>query len=312
VLTLIVMPLSEWSGAAPCAKCPALGIDPDVGHLIWDVLTLHITYYLVDIPLLYVRLLLLAPLALALLVKGHTRVLLGLSWAAWLVYQLDPRNSLLDWNISNNGTFGLAGWQVFFFTAMVLGYHSGRTRTTQSFARLDRNLFIAAVGTLGLVLLFFGLHGMFGREIKLDSLNGTVVDELFGKAGVRPGRVLASIILFTFLYLVTLRWWPTISRLSGWLLLPLGRNPLYAYTTHVLVGVVFASIGVPRAIVADGTWSENLALQLLAIGVVYGVVRSRAQIATLSNAVSAAGWRTASATARAIWRSRAEPAPSAD
>ena len=59
-LTLVLLPLSEMLGLPW-----ALGIDrTDSIALVWSILTLHQTYYLVDVPLVYTLLLATAPVAL--------------------------------------------------------------------------------------------------------------------------------------------------------------------------------------------------------------------------------------------------------
>src|SRR3954454_9817374 len=85
-LTLLFVPASE------ILRLPwAQGLDlSDPARLLVSVLTLHQTYYLVDIPLLYTLLLLAAPLALALLSQGHGRAVLGVSWLLWGAYQVFP------------------------------------------------------------------------------------------------------------------------------------------------------------------------------------------------------------------------------
>src|SRR5947207_10131688 len=57
-LTLVVLPVSEllavpWATGVDLSNPPAL---------VWSILTLHQTYYLVDVPLLYALLLVIAPL----------------------------------------------------------------------------------------------------------------------------------------------------------------------------------------------------------------------------------------------------------
>ena len=70
---------------------------------------------------------------------------------------------------------------------------------------------------------------------------------LFGKGDVRPGRLLASLVVFGFFYLLVTVAWRPLYRTLGWLLMPLGENALYAYAAHILlvalVGVVVLILG---------------------------------------------------------------------
>src|SRR5262249_53607723 len=119
-LTLLFIPISEllslhW----------AQGVDfSDPGAFVVSVLTLHRTYYLVDIPLLYTVLILVSPLALIMLSQGRTAVVLGASWLLWGAYQFFPEQSEVPWTIAGNYLFFVSAWQVFFFTGLALGWHN--------------------------------------------------------------------------------------------------------------------------------------------------------------------------------------------
>ena len=90
------------------------------------MLTLHRTYYLIDVMVLYTLLLALAPLALWLLAQGRTWLALAGSWGLWAAFQRVPDLADVPWSIQGNYLFYFAAWQVFFFTAMAIGYHRDR------------------------------------------------------------------------------------------------------------------------------------------------------------------------------------------
>ncbi len=85
-LTLTLLPLSEVFGL-PWAQ--GVDLSQPVSFVV-SVLTLHRTYYLADVMLLYTLLFLLLPLALLLLAGGKTKLLLGASWLLWGLYQFFP------------------------------------------------------------------------------------------------------------------------------------------------------------------------------------------------------------------------------
>src|SRR6266545_5152900 len=137
-LTLLFVPISELLHL-PWAQ----GLDlSDPAQLIVSVLTLHQTYYLVDIPLLYTLLLLVSPLALLLLSQGRTAVVLGGSWLLWGVYQFVPAQADVPWAIGGNHLFFFAPWQVFFFTGLAIGWH--HQELTQRLERFPRRAALAA------------------------------------------------------------------------------------------------------------------------------------------------------------------------
>src|SRR5581483_11185424 len=119
---------------------------------IADVLTLHQTIYLGDIPLIYTLLLATGAVALCLLSTGRTAWLLAASGALWLGYQLNPDwANGLPWTIANNTMFHFAAWQTYFVVALTLGYHRAALRAW--FARVPKGpLCLAASGAFGLML----------------------------------------------------------------------------------------------------------------------------------------------------------------
>jgi enterochelin esterase-like enzyme len=236
-LTLFFVPLSEV-----LALHWAQGVDfRDPLAFVVSVLTLHRTYYLVDIPLLYTILILVSPLALVLLSQGRTAVVVVTSWLLWLAYQYFPQEAELPWSIAGNYLFYVSSWQVFFFTGLALGWH--HQELTTRLARFPRRaaLIASGIGT-ALLVLFYRFTNRLGDLEAFDpqaaqDVQLFLIEYVFGKADVRPGRIVASVIVFAFLYLLVTELWVPIRRFTGWLLVPLGQNALYAYAAHVVLAV---------------------------------------------------------------------------
>jgi enterochelin esterase-like enzyme len=257
----------------------ARGVDfSDPVRLVIEVLTLHRTYYLIDVMVLYTLLLAVAPAALYFLVHGRTALVLAVSWGLWLAFQLVPDQAELPWPIAGNHLFHFAAWQVLFFTAMVIGYH--RNALGRWLPRATQWALLAAstVGFLLLVALYRFGDGMWAW---LGVKNPALLDPehvlalLFGKGDVRPGRLLASLVVFGFFYLlVTLAWRP-LYRGLGWLLMPLGGSALYAYTAHIVL-VVLVSLGLRVLNVGGdpGPWLSAL-LQLAVLLAIWLLIRGR-------------------------------------
>ncbi len=275
-LTLLVITLSESS-----AVHWAQGVDlSDRFSFVVSVLALHRTYYLVDIPLLYTILIVVAPLALLLLSQGRTAVVLGASWILWLAYQFFPAETDVPWVISGNYLFFASAWQVFFFTGLVLGWH--HAGLTVRLARFPRRtaLFASFVGTA----LFVGFYWVINRlptfwqaadPVDVQEIRLFLIDAVFGKADVRPGRIIASIVVFGFLYLLVTEFWRPIYRALGWFLLPLGQSALYAYSAHVLIALPLAlaidSTAVPQTIQQP----LNGLIQLAVLVLIWLLIRRR-------------------------------------
>lgn len=236
-LSLVFIPLSEalrlhWTQ----------GIDlSDPAAFVASVLLLHRTYYLVDIPLLYTILIILAPLALILMSQRRSGVVLAASWLLWLAYQFFPDLADAPWPIAGNSLFYFSAWQLFFFTGLFLGWH--HALLTERLARFPRRpaLAVTAVGFAALIALY-EISGQLIRIWHMDpghaqDIQLWLLEAVFAKADVRPGRIAASVIVFGFFYLLVTEAWLPISRGLGWFLLPLGERALYAYSAHVIIAL---------------------------------------------------------------------------
>ncbi len=260
-ITLVLLPLSETL-SLPWAQ----GVD--LTHstaLVIGVLTLHRTYYLADVMLLYTLLFVLAPLALALMASGKTRYLLAASWLLWGLYQFFPDQAAVTWPIEGNLLFVFSSWQVLFFSAIALGFQRDRipAPTRRGAARLQ-----AATG-LGFVLLvaLYALLQMPATSLPaplagLPAAANWVQQYVFGKVDLRPGRLVASAVVFTFMFLTITRGWRWLGRPLERVLGPLGRNSLYAFTAHVVLVTLVALILLPFGLAGDGPQWLNALIQV--------------------------------------------------
>lgn len=215
----------------PWAKGVDLG-DPLV--FTFNVLILHQTYYLADIPMMYTIFMMLAPLGLWLLYHNQGRLLMLASFLIWVGYQYVNSQQIQIWSTIGNSTFHPAAWQLLFAWAMVVGYH--RDAIWAWIAKLPHLSYF-----LFSALLFLWLLHLYSAEMNtLTKLYpgfdvNTIVNELFNKGNVSVGRILATAIVFQFGYLALSYFWIPINKVLGWLFLPLGQNSLYSYTMHVVV-----------------------------------------------------------------------------
>ncbi len=256
-LALLIAPVSEfyhlpWAQQIDFTR-PA--------EFVVSVLTLHRTYYLADVMVLYALLLALLPAALILLHRGRARTVLAASGALWLLHQFFPAAATITWPIEGNYLFLFSSWQLLFFVPLVLAYRYDRL------PRLSRHgqyglLFLAGLG-VALLLAVRGLMNLPASQLPhawlvpgdWDTMRRFVEEEVFGKAHLRLGRVLATGVMASFVFLALTRGWRLLGRLLGPLLLPLGQNALYAFTVHAIL-----SVAAPLALVLTGTPRANPAL----------------------------------------------------
>jgi S-formylglutathione hydrolase FrmB len=164
---------------------------------------------------------------------------------------------------------------------MVIGYHRQRLARLLPRAWQLPLLFVTGLGFAALVVVYIN------QSLVLDALESAVVglsigqawsvadlqDALLAKGDVRVWRVLASAVVFAFLFQLTTLVWAPIRRGFGWLLLALGQNALYAYSLHVVIAVALAILSTYTS-VADNTLS-NAAIQLASIGLIWIGIRFR-------------------------------------
>jgi enterochelin esterase-like enzyme/uncharacterized membrane protein len=307
-LSLLFIPVSEvlnlhW----------AQGLDfQDPAAFVVSILSLHQTYYLVDIPLLYTLLIIVAPLALILLSQGRTAAVLGASWLLWLAYQLFPEQTDVPWTIAGNYLFYLSAWQVFFFTGMVLGWH--REALARRLAKFPRRPALVASGLLfAALIVLYRLQDQLARlwtndPQRIADVQLFLLEDVFGKSDVRPGRIVASIVVFSFFYLLVTEFWRPIHRLLGWLLLPLGESALYAYAAHVALAVPLALL-LDRLNVAERYVRPlNTVIQIGALLLIWGLVRGKLLAVNPSGGWARYAW-PASATLACLLLLPLDPTP---
>jgi hypothetical protein len=283
MLTLTFMALStqlhlEWGLTVASATWP---------DLIISVLTLHRTFYLTDILLLYTLLVLAAVPVLVLLVYGHTRSVLASSWGLWALWQLAPQHVQVPWYIADNSVFNFPAWQVLFVTAMTIGYHC--PRLDRHWTQVPERVMLAISG--GIVATTISLYVVLLLPASTP-LTG-LVGQLFGKVDLRIGRLLVFAVFFTFAFtLLTLVWTP-IRRVFGWLLLPLGQEALSAYILHLFVVALVLKVKPVILGTTAATPTHNALLQLAGIAFIWATIRLRPVMLTWLHT-----WR---AKATALW-----------
>jgi hypothetical protein len=274
-LTFFIVPISEFFDL-PWAS----GLDLSRSlKFVLSVLTLHQTYTLVNILVLYTLLFAALPAGLLLLSQGHARVLLAGSWLLWLVYQVYPDIATVPWTVSGGYLFAFSAWQVLFFTPLVLVYQRGRMpdlapiilRRLHLLTGLATAAFIAYYALFNLPAEW--LPGPLG-DLRMagEGLYAWAWQAFFTKAHVGIGGIVAAAAVYGFLFLSLTRWWRSLSRLVKPLLLPLGQHALYAWTVHIFVIVVLGLGLRALGLNEDNPWL-NTVLQIGVAALIWHLTR---------------------------------------
>ncbi|MBI3732213.1 MAG: OpgC domain-containing protein [Chloroflexi bacterium] len=252
-------------------------LDPqDPTQFLLSVITLRRTFVFVDIPLLYTLLMLLAPGGLFLLKYGRTWLLVGISWAIWFAYQLSPIQSSLPTVIEGNWIFKLPSWQLLFFNAMALGYHreylSNRLRAV---TKVGRYLYFSLMTILlALLIVLYLQESRLLGTIMPEEQSHALMDQLFNKSSLAPGRLIAALIVFQWAFLAITIYWEPLHRRLGWLI-PIGQNSLYAYTTHIILLTAYYALIPYLWFYADNEAAVNTLAQIIALTIIYVMIRKR-------------------------------------
>jgi len=228
---------------------------------VLSVLTLHRSYSLTDVLLLYTLLIAMAAPILALLHRGYTGAVLAMSVSAWVVFQIFPTRVPRFWSITDGG-FPFSAWQLLFVLGLVLGFH--RSSLERYFAAprllaLSAGCALAIVAVLALHLDQWALGLGIGAEPAFDR------DVLFDKNDARIGRIVGLAAVAPALYALATIAWAPLRYVTGRVLLPMGQRALFAYGVQLFV-VAFMSSELFAPVRLD---RENALFQAIAVLIVW-------------------------------------------
>jgi hypothetical protein len=252
-------------------------LDPqDPLQFMLNVVSLRQTFVFVDIPLMYTLLMLLAPLGLYWLARKHTWGVLAASWGVWLAFQLPLWHQLFPTLIQGNWIFKLPAWQLLFFNAMVIGYHRDYlVNRLSAFTRPTLYRYTAFVTALfvALVAFYWQSDVVLARFLSPEA-SKALLDDFFNKSFLAPGRLIAALIVFQFLFLATTLYWKLLMRRLAWLL-PLGQSSLYAYTMHVALLSIFYFLIPFMPFYRAYVQTVNTIGQIIAVVLIYAMIKKQ-------------------------------------
>jgi hypothetical protein len=242
---------------------------------VLSVVTLHRTFYMTDVLLLYTFLLACAAVSLVFFATGRTWMVLAASWGLWGLWQLDYRYATFVWGIQGNDIFHLAPWQVLFFTGLAIGYH--RKALAHHFGWLTGPWALVVSGGLFAWLIVLFRNDLAGFP---GSSSARVVQWFTYKPNVGPGRLFAFAVVAIFAVALVTTLWKPLTRATSWLLLPLGQHALFAYSAHLFILGAAWRLSVSLFGYAPST-GENVLLQLAGIAAVFGAIKVKSRLVIL-------------------------------
>lgn len=238
-----------------------------------------------------------APLATWPLARGRWWIVLGVSWALFVlgvVRQLHPFPTVFG------GGAPLLTWQIAFAHGLVGGYYR-REILDFMYGRTGR-IIIALSFLIGAGLVWFSMNAPFVTEVLWHHLPAWASLSVIPPERFEPlreaifgsrqwpgyGRLLsiaAASVIFTAA--VTVYWIPA-KRLLGWLTIPVGERSLLVFTAQVYVLYAIAQLGLVRA----DTPLTNTVVQIGAILVLWVVALVWPRTRLASDRVGAAAPET--------------------
>src|SRR3990172_1061549 len=210
------------------------GFDPAHPILtMLNILSFRRIFLLSDVLVVYCVLFLLLPYELILLEKRKTLWLIIISLGLYMVNIIYPDFLIFPFDMFVK----VSAVQLIFVIGLIMGYH----RVLENIQKKinSRWLWITGISFLFLVVFWnYSRNPSIFPNLPSSDQFLEYMDTLTAKKTIAPGRLLASVSAFGFLYLLLTRFWKSIERLIGWLILPLGENSLFAYTFHVIIIIV--------------------------------------------------------------------------
>lgn len=181
--------------------------------------------------------------------------------ASALIYaigQLDPSVVWLPFD-----TFPLADWQPLFIFGLFIGYHRAQITAFIREHIGQRRLEIAVL----LLALFFILVRVTGYAL-MPQIPTWYTDGL----DMYPGHLALAILYLAAAFVLVTRLWRPLHALLGWLVMPLGRQSLWAFTMHIFVIVIVINL---PGFTNQATGLAAALWHALAVALVWGSVKMR-------------------------------------
>lgn len=241
--------VSHW--AKPGTQSPVYDLYPPATapwhELVSKALLLKIGPHQFQVIGLYVGLLAVAPIALYLLHKKQTQLLLLISWSVYLI------NQFMDYRLTGarfEWAFPIMTWQLLFFNCMAVGYH--RHAIFHYIDDKKRRIMVNIALVCSLCFMFLALsspHPTFWPWKPFSMIEPELFKNIhglaFNKNRLGIGRVFNNVVLFIVAYNLLSRYWQAFNKSLGWLLIPLGQASLYVFIVHVYFVLLISNTPIP-------------------------------------------------------------------
>ena len=205
---------------------------------------------------LYMVLFLITPFIFWAIDVGKVRILLLLSWAAYLINYFMPETEPGIPEIRLTGAefeeaFPLVAWQLLFVHGVIIGYY--RKNVVEFFQGVKGRAFVIACFVLSILFAVFACNQPADQIPEWAKLRWMAPEtfnwwyqNFFLKYNLGPGRLLNNLALFVSSYVVLTVAWKPIDRSMGWLFIPLGQESMYVFFMHIYLILLIENTPLPQ------------------------------------------------------------------
>jgi len=201
--------------------------------LVLNTLILRHVYGWADILVLYIPLLLLAPIILLLFKKRLSWLVLALSVLIW---SLNFKNT--NCTLACVSFFELTSWQLIFVLGMLAGFYKDNLAKLYRYIKEFR-LIKYSIVLLFIITVLLSVLNNISDNYKYPS------DLLFNTETLGIGRIIIFALWFTVFYMFIEKYKTFITKYLGWLYLTLGQNSLRTYIVQSTVLFGFFYLPLP-------------------------------------------------------------------
>jgi hypothetical protein len=227
------------------------GMEAGWATVISKALLLQIGPHQFQIVGMYVVMFILfTPLVFFMLSKHKVGLLLGVSWALYLI-NLGADPFYRPTNAQFEYAFPILSWQLVYVHGVVAGYYKHEIVQFMSQTDWGKRLVYACIAlSLGFIWLTLNHPlDMFPDWAKLhvippDTFN-YLYNEYFPKNKLGIGRLVNLVVLFVAIYALMTVCWKPLNRALGWFFIPLGQASLYVFFTHIFLLLLVANTPLP-------------------------------------------------------------------
>ena len=267
VVSTVAFTLVGWSFFMqnPGLKEGIMSAGTSFWTMAWEAASFQYLYGWLDYLRLYCMFFIFSPLAIWLLRRGWWWMVLLISTTVWY---LTPE---LTW--PENLFTQPYRWQIIFFTGLVVGYHWQDLRLWWlRLASRWRSLITSALLTLGFATLLLSVSITLNHHLTLPLVSDEIsrlrqhIVPWMNKELLLAPRLIMFMLWFWASFWLFRKLEKPITRLFGWILLPLGRNSLFVYAISGII-IFFVKLAVP-----NGDIIHNLMVTLGTLAAVWLIV----------------------------------------